>query len=67
MCSKAGHSDNTGDGDSQRCQTMLIQSSLSCYRSFRLTEGGKAMEVTVHTNRVIQNTGGRDVFIPCLI
>ena len=66
MCSKAGNSDDTGDGDSQRCQIVFIQSSLSCYRSFRLAQGGEAVEVTVHTNRIIQNTGGRDGFIPCL-
>ena len=66
MCSKASNSDDTGDGDSQRGQVMLIQSSLSCYMSFRLAQGSKAVKVTIHTNRVVQNTGGRDGFIPCL-
>ena len=66
MCSKASDGDDTGDRDRQRGQLMLIQRSLSCYESFWLAQGGEAMEVTVHTNRVIQNTRGSDGFILCL-
>ena len=66
MCSKASNSDDTGDGDNQQCQVILIQRSLSCYMFFWVAQGSKTMEVAVHTNRVIQNTGGRDGLIPCL-